>query len=87
MTSSYWDDDRLNALATQVAGLGLNQGRIDDDLAAIAAQQRINTANIADITLAVGALIANAEIQQQETRGLQVEVRRLVEELRRRRED
>ena len=58
----------------------------DSRLDRLATQVEINTANIADLTRGLGALIQVAEEDRKDMRGLQLEVRRLVEELRRDRE-
>lgn len=54
----------------------------DNRLDRLATQVEINTANIADLTRGLGALIKAMEEDRKDTRGLQLEVRRLVEELR-----
>lgn len=68
MPTERWDDERLDKLADAVEA-----NRI---------QAEINTANIADLTRGLGALIQVAEQDRNDMRGLQLEVRRLVEELR-----
>jgi hypothetical protein len=58
----------------------------DNRLDRLATQVDRNTANIADLTTSIGALIKVADVQHQDMRGLQLEVRRLVEEMRQDRE-
>lgn len=57
----------------------------DERLDRLATKVETNTANIADIIAGTGALLKAVEAQHQDIRGLQLEVRRLVEELRQRR--
>lgn len=54
----------------------------DNRLDRLATQVDQNTANIADLTRGLGALIKAMEEDRKDARGLQLEVRRLVEELR-----
>lgn len=68
MPTERWDDERLDRLANAVEA-----NRI---------QTEVNTANIADLTRGLGALIQAIEEDRKDMRGLQFEVRRLVEELR-----
>lgn len=57
----------------------------DERLDRLATKVETNTANIADLIAGTGALLKAVEAQHQDIRGLQLEVRRLVEELRERR--
>ena len=57
----------------------------DERLDRLANKVETNTANITDLIASTGALLKVVEIQHQDIRGLQLEVRRLVEESRERR--
>ena len=71
MAIERWSDERLDKLA--------DRGEVNR------LQIERNTANIADLIAGTGALLKAVEAQHQDIRGLQLEVRRLVEELRQRR--
>lgn len=68
---SEWNNERLDRLASSSEANRLQIER--------------NTANIADLITGIGELLKAVENQHQDIRGLQLEVRRLVEELRERR--
>lgn len=73
MSTEQWNDERLDRLASSSEANRLQIER--------------NTANIGDLITGIGALLKAVENQHQDIRGLQLEVRRLVEELKQRRSE